>query len=175
MPRAEAIAGVRLIEPAVSADERGWFAQLYEERELASAGLTGRFVRSALSCNRRAFTLRGLHFQRPPHGDAKLVMCITGALFDVVADVTPGSPTYGCWMGFELSAANRRVLAMPAGTAHGFLTLVPDTTVLYHISAYYVPGSGAGVRWDDPTLAIDWPAVPAVLSDQDRNWGLLLP
>jgi dTDP-4-dehydrorhamnose 3,5-epimerase len=175
VPKVDLIAGVRLIEPAVSTDERGWFAQLYEERELAAAGFAARFVRSALSFNRHASTLRGLHFQRPPHEDAKLVTCVAGALFDVVADIRPGSATFGGWMGFELSAANRRVLALPAGTAHGFLTLLPDTTVLYHIGAYYVPGSGSGIRWDDPTLAIEWPAVPEVMSQQDRVWELLQP
>jgi dTDP-4-dehydrorhamnose 3,5-epimerase len=173
MARVDAIAGVRLIEPAVSVDERGWFAQLYEERELAAAGLPARFVRCALSFNDRAFTLRGLHFQRPPHADAKLVACVAGACFDVVADIRPGSKTFGCWMGFELSAANRHAVVMPAGAAHGFLTLLPNTTVLYQLGAYYAPGSGGGIRWNDPALAIEWPALPAIISQQDRSWGPL--
>lgn len=167
--------GAYLIEPDVSEDERGWFVQLLVEKELGAQGLTDRFVRSALSFNRISGTLRGLHYQRAPHEDAKLVACVAGAVFDVVADIRPDSPTFGRWEGFELTAANRRMMFVPAGVAHGFETLADETTVLYHIAAYFAPDAGAGVRWDDPTLGIAWPAPPRVVSEQDRSFGFLKP
>jgi len=170
---ASTIPGVFLLEPSVSSDDRGWFAELFQSRQLTEHGCNGHFVRTALSYNREAGTLRGLHFQRPPHGDPKLVTCVTGTMFDVVADIRPDSPAYGRWESFELTAANRRLVLMPEGVAHGFETLAADTTVLYHLGAYYAREAGAGVRWDDPTLAIAWPAPPASISDQDRAWGFL--
>ncbi|MGE3274319.1 MAG: dTDP-4-dehydrorhamnose 3,5-epimerase [Vicinamibacterales bacterium] len=169
------LAGVFLVDPPVAADDRGWFAELFQARALAAAGWTGGFVRTALSHNARRGTLRGLHFQRAPHADAKLVTCVSGAFFDVVADIRPGSPTFGRWEGFELTAANRRLVFMPEGVAHGFQTLADETTVLYHIGAYYAREAGDGIRWDDPTLAIAWPLAPTGLSDQDRGWGPLRP
>jgi dTDP-4-dehydrorhamnose 3,5-epimerase len=114
--------------------------------------------------------LRGLHLQRAPHADAKLVTCVRGAFFDVVADVRPGSPAFGTWEAVELTADNHRSVFLPEGLAHGFQTLVDDTTVLYHLGAYYEPSASAGVAWDDPTLAIAWPLPPAVMSPQDRQW-----
>lgn len=170
---ASRIPGVFLIEPAVIEDDRGWFAELFQQTALAEHGLASGFVRSALSFNRRAGTLRGLHFQRAPHEDAKLVTCVTGSLFDVVADIRTGSPSFGQWQSFELSVSNHRAILLPVGVAHGFQTLADDTTVLYHIAAYYVPESGNGIRWDDPTLAITWPKPPRVISDQDLRWGFL--
>ncbi len=165
--------GACLVEPSSSADDRGWFLELFEERTLAERGWDGHFVRSALSYNRQAGTLRGLHLQRPPHQDARLVTCVRGGMFDVLADVRPGSPTYGRWAGFELTADNKRLVFIPEGFAHGFQTLVDDTLVLYHISAYYTPDSGDGIRWDDPTLGISWPGPPVSISDQDRHWPFL--
>jgi dTDP-4-dehydrorhamnose 3,5-epimerase len=169
----ERVPGVLLIEPRVSSDDRGWFAELFQAQELREHGYAGDFVRSALSFNQRAGTLRGLHFQRAPHQDAKLVTCVGGALFDVVVDVRPESPAFGRWEAFELSAENRRALFIPAGVAHGFQTLDDATTMLYHIGAYYHRDAGGGVRWDDPTLGIRWPAPPTTMSAQDTQWASL--
>ena len=171
--RTTRIPGMLVIEPGVATDERGFFAELFQQRELAARGWTGRFVRSALSHNRSRGTLRGLHYQRAPHADAKLVTCVRGALCDVVADVRPESPAFGTWESVELTDANRACVFVPEGVAHGFETLADDTTVLYHLGAYYDREASTGVRWDDPTLSIAWPLAPAVLSDQDRAWGLL--
>lgn len=167
------LAGVRVIEPRYTADARGWFSELYQAREIAAAGGSQPFVRSALSHNRARGTLRGLHFQRPPHADAKLVTCVSGRLFDVVADLRPESPTFRQWEAFELSADNRRAIFIPEGVAHGFQTLAAGTTVLYHIAAYYQGDAGSGARWDDPALNITWPLEPTEMSDQDRAWELL--
>jgi dTDP-4-dehydrorhamnose 3,5-epimerase len=171
--RAADIPGVLVVEPAASSDARGTFIELFQARTLAAHGWSGAFVRSALSHNGQRGTLRGLHFQRSPHADAKLVTCVRGALFDVVADVRSGSPTFGRWIGMELSAANQRALFLPEGVAHGFLTLTDDATMLYHLGAYYDRDASSGVRWDDPLLAIEWPDAPAIISDQDRQWEAL--
>lgn len=171
--RAMRIPGAFVIEPAIVSDARGSFTELYQARELAKLGWAGSFVRSALSYNRRTGTLRGLHFQRAPHAEAKLVTCISGALFDVVADIRPDSPAFGQWEAVELTGDNRVSVFLPEGVAHGFQTRTDDTTLLYHLGAYYQQPASAGIRWDDPTLAVDWPMPPAVLSDQDRAWGTL--
>jgi dTDP-4-dehydrorhamnose 3,5-epimerase len=171
--RTTRIPGMLVIEPGVAADDRGFFAELFQQRELAAHGWSGAFVRSALSHNRRRGTLRGLHYQRAPHADAKLVTCIRGAMWDVIADIRPESPSFGSWESVELTADNRVCVFLPEGVAHGFVTLTDDTTVLYHLGAYYERQASAGVRWDDPTLAIAWPVAPAVVSDQDRSWELL--
>jgi dTDP-4-dehydrorhamnose 3,5-epimerase len=167
------IPGMFVIEPSVSVDERGLFAELFQARELVRHGWSGAFVRSALSHNRKRATLRGLHFQRPPYADAKLVTCIRGAVYDVVADIRPGSPVFGAWEAVELTSENRLSVFVPEGVAHGFETLADDSMVLYHLSAYYHGDAGTGLRWDDPALAIDWPLPPALISEQDRAWGLL--
>jgi dTDP-4-dehydrorhamnose 3,5-epimerase len=171
--RTTRIPGVLVIEPPVAADERGTFAELFQQRELARHGWNGGFVRSALSHNRRRATLRGLHYQQAPHADAKLVTCIRGAMWDVIADVRPESPAFGTWESVELTEDNRACVFLPEGVAHGFETLADDTTVLYHLGAYYVRDASAGVRWDDPTLGIQWPLPPEVVSEQDRSWGRL--
>lgn len=173
--RTTRIPGMLVFEPPVVADERGSFTELYQMRALAQHGWQGRFVRSALSYNRQRATLRGLHFQRAPFADAKLVTCVSGRLFDVVADLRPESPAFGQWEQVELSVENRVSVFLPEGVAHGFETLTDDTTVLYHLGAYYDRDASAGVRWDDPTLAVAWPLPPAVMSEQDRAWGTLRP
>jgi dTDP-4-dehydrorhamnose 3,5-epimerase len=173
MIRTTRIPGVLILEPAVAADARGSFAELFQARELEHHGFEGGFVRSALSHNHRRATLRGLHFQRAPHADAKLVTCVRGAMWDVIADIRPDSPTFGAWESVELTEENRTCVFLPEGVAHGFETLADDTTVLYHLGTYYARESSTGVRWDDPTLAIAWPLPPEVLSEQDRGWGLL--
>jgi dTDP-4-dehydrorhamnose 3,5-epimerase len=167
------VQGAFLIESSSSADDRGTFTEVYQLRSLAERGWHGGFVRSAISHNHKSGTLRGLHYQRAPHSEAKLVTCIRGAVYDVIADIRPDSPTFGQWDGYELTPENRRALFLPEGVAHGYQTLCDETTVHYHLSDYYSPQLGAGIRWDDPTLAIRWPLPPSRLSDQDQRWGFL--
>ncbi len=165
--------GAFLIEAKTFGDDRGSFTEIYQLRALAEHGWTGTFVRSAISHNHTRGTLRGLHFQRAPHAEAKLVMCISGAVYDVMADVRPESPTFGQWDACELTPENRRVLFLPEGVAHGYQTLSDNSTVHYHLSNYYAPDVADGIRWDDPTLAVRWPLPPSLLSDQDKRWGFL--
>lgn len=164
-----------IIDPDKKRDDRGFFARAFCEREFAEHGLTRRMVQTNVSFNPRRGTLRGLHFQRVPHREAKLVRCTRGALYDVVVDVRPASPAYGEWMGVELSAATHRMLYVPEGFAHGFLTLEADTEVMYQVSSFYTPGAEGGLRHDDPALAIDWPAAVQVLSEKDRAWPAFQP
>jgi dTDP-4-dehydrorhamnose 3,5-epimerase len=166
--RETTLPGVWLLEPEPQADERGYFARAWCARELAERGLTDAFVQSSVSFNSRRGTLRGLHYQAAPHGEAKLVRCTRGALFDVAIDLRDGSPTRGRWYGTELSAMNGRTLYIPAGCAHGFQTLADDTEALYHMSTEYRADAARGVRWDDPTLNIAWPIAEPILSERDR-------
>ena len=158
-----AIPDVVLIEPAVFEDERGWFMESFNEQrfhaELAKLGLPRPrpFVQDNHSCSRKG-VLRGLHYQLPPHAQGKLVRVVQGAAFDVAVDIREGSPTFGQWVGMELSAANRRMLWIPEGFAHGFVALEDDTHFLYKTTDYYAKESEAAIRADDPALAIAWPA-----------------
>lgn len=149
-------AAVRLIETKRFEDERGWFCESYSARHLEASGMSVHFVQDNHSYSRAAGTVRGLHFQLPPHGQAKLVRCTRGAVFDVAVDIRQGSPTYGQWVGAELSAINRLQLFVPVGFAHGFATLDSDTEIQYKVDAYFAPQHDAGIRWNDPDLAIDW-------------------
>ena len=163
---------VRLIEPKRFGDARGWFAEVYSARRFAGDGIGTVFVQDNHSLSRPAGTLRGLHFQTPPHGQAKLVHCVKGRIFDVAVDVRNGSPTYGRHAGAELSAQNGRQLLIPVGFAHGFVTLEPDCEVAYKVSDYYAPECDGGIFWDDPALGIEWPLPPGVaplLSDKDMK------
>ena len=164
-----------IIDPDKKRDDRGFFARAFCEREFAEHGLARPMVQTNVSFNPRRGTLRGLHFQRAPHREAKLVRCTRGALYDVVVDVRPASPAYGEWMGVELSADSHRMLYVPEGFAHGFLTLEADTEVTYQVSSFYTPGAEGGLRYDDPALAIDWPAPVRVLSEKDRAWPAFQP
>ncbi len=165
--------GAMLVDLEPHGDERGFFARAWCQNEFEAQGLTSRLVQVNLSHSRDAGTLRGMHFQRAPHEEAKLVRCTRGALFDVVADMRPGSPTEGRWFGTTLTAENRRMLYVPEGCAHGFLTLEDDTEALYQVSEFYAPGAEGGFRWDDPAFAIRWPRTPAVLSEKDEAWAPL--
>jgi dTDP-4-dehydrorhamnose 3,5-epimerase len=167
------VQGAFLIELKTFGDDRGSFTEVYQLKALAEHGWHGTFVRSAISHNHRCGTLRGMHFQRAPHAEAKLVTCIAGAVYDVMADVRPDSPTFGQWAAWELTPENRRVLFLPEGVAHGYQTLSDNSTVHYHLSNYYAPDLADGIRWDDPTLAIRWPLPPSILSDQDKQWDFL--
>ena len=146
---------VQLIEPRRHGDARGWFTEVYSEKAFDARGITCRFVQDNHSLSAPAFTLRGLHFQTPPHGQDKLVRCIRGSIFDVAVDVRRNSPTYGQWVGATLSAENGHQLFVPIGFAHGFLTLEADCEVSYKVSDLYAPECDGGVRWD--SVGIDWP------------------
>jgi len=164
-----ALPGVIAIEPEPATDERGHFARQYSKREFFANDITTEFVLTATSYNRRAGTLRGLHLQVAPFAEAKLVSCIRGRAFDVIVDLRPDSQSYGRWISVELSPDDGTLVFIPEGCAHGFQTLAPDTTLHYQLSAEYHAEFARGVRWDDPTLAIDWPyAEPAVISARDR-------
>lgn len=164
------IPGVVLVEAEPHADERGSFQRLHCPRAFADAGHPFTPAQTSLSHNIRARTLRGMHYQPAPHGETKLVRCVRGRLFDVALDLRPGSPTHRRWTATELSADNGRALLIPEGVAHGFLTLEPDTDVLYQISPMFEPGHEAGARWDDPAFGIDWPAAPEVISARDADY-----
>lgn len=165
------IPGVHLIEPTAYADERGFFARLWDPAVLSAHGLNPRLAHCSLSFNRERHTLRGLHYQAPPFAEAKLVGCVRGAVFDVVVDLRRDSPTYCQSVTAELTAANRRFLYIPEGCAHGFQTLAPESEVIYFISAPYVPDAARGVRWDDPAFRIAWPPASArIMSERDRSY-----
>jgi dTDP-4-dehydrorhamnose 3,5-epimerase len=164
-----------IIDPDKKQDDRGFFARAFCERAFAERGLVRRMVQTNVSFNARRGTLRGLHFQRAPHQEVKLVRCTRGALYDVIVDVRPESAAYGEWMGVELSADRHRMLYVPEGFAHGFLTLEDDTEVTYQVSAFYAPGAEGGLCHDDPALDIEWPAPVQVISDKDRAWPAFRP
>ncbi len=164
------IAGVYLVTPAALVDARGHFARQWDEDTFRRHGLTTRFPQCNSSFSAAAGTLRGLHYQAPPHGEAKYLRCIAGRLFDVVADVRRDSPTFGHWLGTEMSAANRQWIYVPDGVAHGFLTLEDNTEVLYPVSAAYEPKAERGIRWNDPAFDIVWPFPPMRMSDKDAQW-----
>lgn len=162
---------VRLIATKRFEDARGWFAETWSQRNFQAAGVDVDFVQDNHSCSRHAGTIRGLHFQSAPFAQAKLVRCLKGRIFDVAVDIRRDSPTFRQWVGAELSAENGAQLFVPRGFAHGFLTLEPDTEVAYKVDAFYDAASDGGIRWDDPTLAIDWPlqGLAPVLSDKDAG------
>lgn len=152
--------GLQLIEPTRHEDGRGWFVESYSEQGFAERGIFERFVQDNHSLSRPVFTLRGLHFQLPPYTQSKVVRCLRGRVFDVAVDLRAGSAHWGQWMAAELSAENGLQLYIPAGFAHGFLTLERDCEVAYKVSAPYVASHDRGLRWDDPVLDIDWPLPP---------------
>jgi dTDP-4-dehydrorhamnose 3,5-epimerase len=164
------VRGVVLITRDCFADDRGFFARTWDTREFESHGLNPRVVERNLSGNRTAATLRGLHYQRPPHAQAKVVACVTGAIYDVVVDIRPESPTYRQWFATELAADTGSMLYIPEGCAHGFETLHPDSLVEYLMSDFFAPDFSTGVRWDDPAFGIFWPMPPEVVSPRDRSW-----
>jgi dTDP-4-dehydrorhamnose 3,5-epimerase len=164
------LAGAHLIHLEKRGDDRGFFARLFCEHEFGQHGLITRFVQANNSLTANKGTLRGMHYQLPPAAEVKVVRCTRGALFDVILDLRPHSPTFGQWCGEELSAENRTMMYVPEGFAHGFVTLEPDTEAIYLASAPYSPTAERGVRFDDPKFGIDWPLTPTELSDKDRKW-----
>lgn len=169
-----ALPGLFLIEPQRFGDDRGFFAETWSRRIFAVAGIDIDFVQDNHSLSPRAGTVRGLHFQSPPCGQAKLVRCGRGRLFDVAVDLRRGSPTYGRWAGVELSAENGLQFFIPCGFGHGFVTREPDTEIVYKCSDYYAPECDGGIRWNDPAIGVDWGLSEAVgISDKDRQAPLL--
>lgn len=171
--RTTTLPGVLLIETEMEEDERGFFARTYCVREFALHGIETRFVQCNLSFNRNRGVIRGLHFQKPPHTEAKLIRCTRGSVYDVAVDLRPSSPTYAKHLAIELSARNGLSLYLPEGLAHGFQTLEEETEVFYHMGACHVPESAAGIRYDDPDIGISWPLPPCAISERDRTWPLL--
>ena len=163
------LAGVSIIDVDYFADVRGGFARTFCADEFDAAGVPARIVQSATSFNAKAGTLRGLHFQEPPHSQAKLVRVTAGAIFDVIVDLRPESATYGHHFAIELSIANRRMLFIPKQFAHGFLTLVDSTEIEYQFDEVYAPGSEGGIHYADPDLGIEWPRPVDVISDRDAS------
>jgi dTDP-4-dehydrorhamnose 3,5-epimerase len=162
--------GARLIDPEPAHDERGFFSRTFCAREFAAQGLETIFVQHSLSSSSRRGTLRGMHFQRPPHGEVKLVECARGAIWDVIIDLRPASPSFGRWQAFELNDENRRQLYIPKGFAHGFQSLSDAAEVRYLISEFYEPSAASGVRHDDPAFAIPWPLPVTAISPKDKDW-----
>lgn len=160
--------GVKLLKPKRFGDHRGFFAETYNCQVYAGLGVDVEFVQDNHSLSAAVGTVRGLHFQAPPHAQVKLVRCGRGAIFDVAVDIRRGSPTYGQWVGYELSAENGAQLYIPAGFAHGFATLEPDSEIIYKCSEYYAPETEDALQWNDPVIGIDWPITgDAILSDKD--------
>ncbi len=165
--------GAWIIEIEPHEDERGFFARTSCLEEFERHGLNGVFHQCSISYNRAMGTLRGLHFQAPPHEEAKLVRCTRGQVFDVIVDIRQGGPTVGQWFGIELSADKRNALYIPEGFAHGFITLEAETEVFYQISKAFVAAAARGIRWNTPQIGIDWPLVPTVISERDSELPLL--
>ncbi len=163
------IPGAYMIDLERRGDERGFFARAFCRNEFAEHGLETEFVQINNSLSRERGTLRGMHYQLAPAAEVKVVRCVRGALYDVILDLRPDSPSFGRWFAAELSAENRRMMYVPRGFAHGFLTLTEDCEAFYLVSAFYAPELERGVRWNDPRFAIEWPAAPVVISDKDRN------
>ena len=165
-----AIPGCVVVHPERFADARGHFARTWDGALFARHGLNSAVAQCSVSYNARKGTLRGMHYQAPPHAEAKLVRCTRGALYDVCLDLRPDSPAYRAWVGVELTPENGRALYLPEGCAHGFLTREDATEVFYMISAPYVPEAGRGVRWDDPAFGIAWPGEVAVIHERDAAY-----
>jgi dTDP-4-dehydrorhamnose 3,5-epimerase len=164
------LAGAMRIELDRRGDARGFFARVFCAEEFAAHGLETRFVQINHARSLGRGTIRGLHFQRPPHGEVKLMRAVRGAIFDVIVDLRPDSPSFGRWEGFELSAEAGTMLYVPAGFAHGYQSLTEEAEVTYPVSAPYTPAAEGGVRWNDPALGIDWPLPAGAVSDKDAAW-----
>jgi len=167
------LAGAFIVEPELHEDSRGFFARTFCGREFAEHGLAATFVQCSVSFSAKPGTLRGLHYQRPPAAEVKLVRCTAGALCDVIVDLREDSPTYLQHISVELTPRNRRALYVPERFAHGGQTLQPDTEVFYQISNYHAPEAATGLRYNEPRLSIQWPLPVTAISERDANWPLL--
>jgi dTDP-4-dehydrorhamnose 3,5-epimerase len=164
------IPGAWRIELDRRQDDRGFFARSFCEREFADRGLAIRYPQCNISYNKARGTLRGMHFQRPPEPEIKVVRCLRGSVYDVILDLRPDSSSYLQWEAFELTEDNRNALYIPEGCAHGFQTLTDDAELFYQMGAFYAPDCNDGVRWDDPAFGIAWPLADPILSDKDRSY-----
>jgi dTDP-4-dehydrorhamnose 3,5-epimerase len=164
------IAGVFEIDPELISDERGFFARTWCQKEFESHGLNSRLAQCNVSFNKRPGTLRGMHYQEAPHAEGKLVRCTQGAIYDVVLDLRAHSLTFKKWIGVKLTAENHRMVYVPEGCAHGFITLEAESEVFYQMSEFYNAKSAQGVRWNDPAFLIAWPEKVEVISERDRNY-----
>jgi dTDP-4-dehydrorhamnose 3,5-epimerase len=173
--RETALKGAYVVEVEKRRDVRGFNARMWCQREFGAQGLAANLAQINIISNKRKGTLRGMHYQAAPHGENKLFRCSRGAVFDVIIDLRAESSTYKKWIGVELTAKNYRMLYVPENFAQGFLTLEDDTELAYHVSEFYAPQSERGVRYDDPTIGIRWPAPIEVVSDKDKNWPDLAP
>lgn len=165
------IPGVLLIEPRVFGDSRGFFVETYKRSEFAAAGIAEIFVQENHSSSLQG-VLRGLHFQRPPHAQSKLVRVVSGQIFDVAVDLRPDSATSGRWVGVNLSSEDKTIMYIPDWCAHGFCVLSERAEVVYHTSAEYSPAHESGIMWNDPALGINWPVTDPIVSDRDRQWPI---
>ena len=164
---------VKIIEPDVISDERGFFYECYSYTKLADSGIGDIFIQDNHSLSLKAGTLRGLHFQRDPHAQAKIIRCTRGRILDVAVDIRAGSPAYCRWISVELSSENFKQIYIPAGFAHGFLTLTDDVEIQYKASGYYAPDHDRAIRWNDPAIGVDWGIENPILSEKDRIAPLL--
>ena len=162
--------GAFVVEIEKLTDDRGFFARSWCRKEFEAHGLTSRVVQANVSFNHSRGTLRGLHYQIAPHQECKLIRCTQGAIYDVIIDLRAESPTYKQWVAVDLTADNYRMLFVPEDFAHGFITLTDNTEITYQVSQFYTPGSEKGIRFDDPTVNIQWPIEVSVISDKDRGW-----
>lgn len=165
--------GAFIIEPERLEDERGFFARIFCQKEFEAHGLNPRMVQCNISYNKHKGTLRGMHHQAVPMSEAKLVRCTRGAIYDVIIDLRPESPTYCQWLAEELNAENSKMIYIPEGFAHGFQTLEDDTEVFYQMSEFYSPEHARGVRWDDPVFGIEWPLDMKMISEKDQNYPVM--
>lgn len=169
------IGGAYILDAERIADERGFFARTWARDEFVAHGLNPDLAQCNVSYNRRKGTVRGMHWQSPPYAETKLVRCTAGAIYDVIVDIRPDSPTYREWVSAELSAENRRALSIPEGCAHGFQTLTDDSEVFYQITAYYAPEAARGMRWNDPAINLTWPLPITVISARDAEYPDFTP
>jgi dTDP-4-dehydrorhamnose 3,5-epimerase len=167
------ISGAWIIDVTKIHDPRGFFAMTWLPQELSARGMNAALAQCNLAFNLKRGTLRGMHFQKPPHAQAKTIRVSRGALIDVIVDLRRESATYRQWDAVELAADNHRMFYMPEGVAHGYLTLADDTEAYYHASSPWVPSAESGVRWDDPAFSIEWPFTPTIVSERDRQWPLI--
>jgi len=163
--------GAFILEIKKLEDERGFFGRSWCKREMEEHGLNGNVVQTNVSYNKVKGTFRGMHFQRAPHQETKLVRCTKGAILDVIIDLRPASPTYMKWIGVELTEQNHKMLYVPEDFAHGFVTLEDNTEVTYQVTQYYTPGAEGGLRWNDPAFGIQLPLTPTVISAKDAAWA----
>lgn len=163
--------GVYIIESSTPTDERGSFMRSFCRKEFLEHGLAGDFVQCNLSYNNRKNTLRGMHYQEAPFGEGKLIRCVRGGIYDVIVDIRRESSTFGEWLSVDMSSENKRAVYVPAGLAHGFLTLMDNSDVLYQMTEYYYPSAAKGYRWNDPFFKIDWPNLtPPIISEKDNSY-----